>query len=60
MRKFVYNVSFALVLLTVLAPSAFCTATGRGAPPAPDAASTSALLGIACLGLASVRKYLRR
>ena len=59
MRKFVYNVSFALVLLTVLAPSAWCSATGtRGS--APDAASTSALLGIACLGLASVRKFLRR
>jgi uncharacterized MnhB-related membrane protein len=59
MKKFVWNVGFALVVLIALAPSAWCTATGtRG--HAPDVASTSALLGTVCLGLAAARKFLRR
>jgi hypothetical protein len=59
MKKFVSNVGFALVLLAILATNAMCTGTGtRG--NCPDVASTSALMGIACLGLAGARKFLRR
>jgi hypothetical protein len=59
MKKFVCNVTFALTVLILLAPNAWCTGTGtRG--HAPDAASTSALLGVACLSLAAARKFLRR
>ena len=48
MKKLVWNVAFALVVLTILTPNAWCTLTGKNTP---DAAATSTLLGIAVLGL---------
>jgi hypothetical protein len=58
MKKTVINIMFAMAILAILAPNAWCTGTGtRG--NTPDAASTSALMGIAALGLAAARKFLR-
>jgi hypothetical protein len=56
MKKIVLNVAFAAAVLTFLTSNAWCTVTG---PSAPDAASTSALLGVASLGLVAARKFLR-
>jgi hypothetical protein len=56
MKKIVCNVAFALVALAVLAPNAWCYTVHSDTP---DAASTSALVGIAGMGLVAVRKFLR-
>jgi hypothetical protein len=57
MKKIVFNVVFAAAVLTLLTSNAWCNPLPP--TPAPDAASTSALLGIAGFGLVAVRKFLR-
>jgi MYXO-CTERM domain-containing protein len=55
MKKIVCNVLFVAVMLNLMTSNAWCSITVG----APDATSTSALLGLAGLGLVAVRKFLR-
>jgi hypothetical protein len=60
MKKINWNIVFVVVGLALSASNAQCTVIGGGPlGSAPDAASTSVMLGIAGLGLAAVRKFLR-
>jgi len=58
MKKIVCNVAFAVLVLNLVTCNAWCSVTPPPAP-VPDAASTTALLGIAGFGLMAVRKFLR-
>jgi hypothetical protein len=57
MKKIVFNLTFAVAALALLAPSLM--ATGNGPPTAPDTATTSLLLTMGMAGLAGIRKFLR-
>lgn len=54
MKKIVWNVVFGVAVLNLVTCNGWCTMT-----VVPDATSTSALLGLAGLGLVAVRKFLR-
>lgn len=56
MKKFVFNLGFAVMALALLTPSVWATASGHGVP---DTATTSLLLSMGVAGLAAVRKFLR-